>query len=216
MKIIEIFGIGCENCQRLEVKVRAAVKKLGIEADIKKIEDFETIIRKGITKTPGLAIDGRIVSLGRVPSVEEIIDMINSKDGDGITSSDAMINIINPECGCSTKGTMIYPCSGGSNVGQISNEAAKVLVTSKVGKFACLAGVGSHGEGFISSAKKAGKIVVIDGCATRCAFKILQQAGIEPAIHLVVTDLGIKKDYEQLDPRQEDIDRIVRELESKL
>jgi small redox-active disulfide protein 2 len=211
-----VLGTGCTKCKLLESAVLQAVNELGLDIEVVKIDDFEQIIRRGLMMTPGLIIDDEIVAAGRVPSVEEIIDMINSKVGDEITSLDAMINVINPECGCSTKGTMIYPCSGGSNVGQISNEAAKALVGRKVGKFSCLAGVGSHGEGFISSAKKAGKIVVIDGCATRCAFKILQQAGIEPTVHLVVTDLGIKKDYEQLDPRQEDIDKMIRELESKL
>ena len=88
MKRIEIFGTGCDNCQRLETKVRSAIKLLGIDADIEKIEDFETIIRRDISKTPGLAIDGKIVSLGRVPSVEEIIEMINGKDGNEIAPID--------------------------------------------------------------------------------------------------------------------------------
>ena len=52
-------------------------------------------------------------------------------------------------------------------------------------------------------------------CHSLC-LQNFQHAGIEPTVHLVVTDLGIKKDYEQLDPRQEDVDKVTRDLESKL
>jgi len=216
MKMIEIFGTGCENCQRLELIVRGAVNRLSIEADIRKIEDLETVIRRDVTKTPGLACDGEVVSLGRVPSMEEIIEPINGKAGKEKKSLDAEIKVINPACGCSTTRTMIYPCTGGSNVGQVSNDAAKILASNEVGRFSYPAGVGSHGEGFISSAKKAGKIIVIDGCATSCAMKVLEHADIRPTIHLVVTDLEVKKDYEQLDFRQIDIDMAMRELENSL
>ncbi len=216
MRKIEIFGTGCDTCRRLETKVRTAIEHLGIEANIEKIEDFEMFIRRGITSTPGLIIDGKIVSLGKAPSVEEIIEMINGKDREVTSPLATGIKVLNPTCGCSTTGTMIYPCSGGSNVGQVSNEAAKLMVGRGLGKFSCLAGVGSHGEGFIASAKKAGRIIVIDGCATRCAYKMLKHVGIEPTIHVVVTDLGIKKDYERLNPSKEDIDDVLQLLESKL
>jgi len=211
---IEIFGTGCESCARLEAKARSVVERLGIQAEIIKVEDFETFIQRGITATPGMAIDGEVVSLGRVPTAEEITKMLTDKKT--AIPLDYGIKVFNPTCGCSTTGTMIYPCSGGSNVGQISNEAAKLMVGKGMGKFSCLAGVGSHGEGFIASAKKAGRIVVIGGCATRCAYKILKHAGIEPTVSVVVTDLGIKKDYEQLDPSKEDADKVMKLLESKL
>ncbi|MBI0583204.1 MAG: TM0996/MTH895 family glutaredoxin-like protein [Methanomassiliicoccus sp.] len=213
---IEIFGLGCENCERLESRVKAAVEQLGIDANIEKIEDFETFVRRGITATPGLAVDENIFSLGRVPSVDEIIGMLRKKSTSVPIPSGLGIPVVNPTCGCSTTGTMIYPCSGGSNVGQISNEAAKAMVVRGLGKFSCLAGVGAHGEVFIASAKKAGRIVVIDGCATRCAYKMLKHVGIEPTVGVVVTDLGIEKDYERLDPSPEDVRKTINLLEEKL
>lgn len=73
---IEIFGIGCGNCTLLETRTRKAVERLGIKAEILKVEDFETFIRRGITETPGMAIDGEIVSTGRVPTLEEINELL--------------------------------------------------------------------------------------------------------------------------------------------
>ncbi len=213
---IEIFGTGCENCRRLEANVRTAIGRLGIDAEIVKIEDFEAFIRRGITATPGMAIDHETVSLGRVPSVEEIIEMLRGRTDEPEPQLKNEIKVIAPSCGCSTTGTMIYPCSGGSNVGQISNEAAKLMVSRGLGKFSCLAGIGSHGEGFVASAKRAGRIVVLDGCATQCAYKMFKHLGIEPTLHLVVTDLEIKKDYVQLDPSKEDIEKVLRLIQSKL
>lgn len=214
--IIEIFGLGCENCERLKDNVQKAVDELNVEVQIIKVEDFEMIIRKGITKTPGLVIDGEIRSMGRIPSVEEIKEMIETVGKDKVTRPPSDINVINPTCGCSGEGAVFYPCSGGSNVGQISNEAAKALVDRGLGKFSCLAGVGSHGEGFIAAAKRANRIVTLDGCAAKCAYKTLKHAGIEPTLQLVMTDLGIKKDYEQLNPSQEDVNRVVSLVQSRL
>ena len=77
--IIEIFGLGCSNCERLMNNAQRAVDELGIEAQIIKVEDFEMLIREGITMTPGLVIDGEIRSMGRVPSVEEIKEMIETE-----------------------------------------------------------------------------------------------------------------------------------------
>ena len=76
--IIEIFGMGCAKCEQLTKNVQRAVEELGIEAQVNKIEDFEMFIRRGITMTPGLVIDGEIRSMGRVPSVNEIKEMIET------------------------------------------------------------------------------------------------------------------------------------------
>ena len=213
--IIEIFGMGCNNCERLKNNVVRAVDELGIEAQIIKVEDFEKLIRKGITMTPGLVIDDEIRSMGRVPGVEEIMEMIGTA-GNKRVQPTSEVKIDKPGCGCSDKGSVFYPCSGGSNVGQISNEAAKSLVELGLGKFNCLAGVGSHGEGFISAAKKANRIVSLDGCAAKCACETLKHAGIEPTFQIVITDMGIKKDHVQLNPNQEDVEKVVRLVQNQL
>lgn len=74
---IEVFGTGCAKCNRLEKNVNKAVKKLGIQATINKIEDLNDIMNHGILLTPALAINGEIKASGRVPSVDEIITMFN-------------------------------------------------------------------------------------------------------------------------------------------
>jgi small redox-active disulfide protein 2 len=212
MMTIEVFGLGCENCSRLESNVRKAVDELGIVAEVVRVEDFEVLIRRGVKSTPGLAIDGRIASMGRVPSVDQIKEMLG-KGSDLKSVTEIKILSSANGCGCATTGMIIYPCSGGSNVSQISNEAAKILVSKGAGKFSCLVGIGAHGKGFIDSARKAQKVVVIDGCGVQCALKTLQHVEIEPSLHVIVTDMGVKKDYVELNPRREDVEAVVRLIE---
>lgn len=69
---IQIFGPDCMNCKSLEQRVRRAAEELGIAAEFEKVTDFIKIAESGILRTPSLAIDGQIVSQGRVNSVEEI------------------------------------------------------------------------------------------------------------------------------------------------
>jgi small redox-active disulfide protein 2 len=66
MKKIEVLGPGCNNCQRLEANAREAVALTGVEAEIIKVTDY------GIMSTPGLVIDGTVVSYGRIPSPGDI------------------------------------------------------------------------------------------------------------------------------------------------
>lgn len=100
------------------------------------------------------------------------------------------------KCLCSNSDVKIVACSGASNVGQISNQAALELSKEKVGGFFCLAGVGAHIKGMVKSGKEADLIVAIDGCPVQCAAKTLQHAEIEPAIQVIVTELGIEKSHE--------------------
>ena len=73
---IQILGPGCTNCKTLEQRTRRAAEELGMAADFEKVTDFMQIAESGILRTPGLAIDGQIVSQGRVNSVEEIKTML--------------------------------------------------------------------------------------------------------------------------------------------
>lgn len=74
---LEIFGTGCTKCKRLSKNVEKAVKEMGADAQISKVEDVNEIVSRGIMMTPGLAVDGEIKVLGRVPSVEEIKDILS-------------------------------------------------------------------------------------------------------------------------------------------
>jgi len=99
-------------------------------------------------------------------------------------------------CTCAATEILIFPCSGGSNVGQLANSAAVELTREGVGKLFCLAGIGGHVDSFIESTKGAKRIVAIDGCPVKCARKTLEHAGFEVSDPHVVTELGVKKTHD--------------------
>jgi small redox-active disulfide protein 2 len=72
MKKIEILGTGCMKCKRLLKNVEIAVKELGIEAEIVKVNDITEIMDRGVMMTPALAVDGELKISGRVADVREI------------------------------------------------------------------------------------------------------------------------------------------------
>jgi len=88
---------------------------------------------------------------------------------------------------------MILACSGGSNVGQLSNQAAVELTQEGFGKMFCLAGIGGQLSGFVQSAKDVSVMVAIDGCQVGCAKAILKQAEVPLKHYLVLTDENIEK-----------------------
>ena len=77
MKKIEVLGPGCNNCARLEKNTREAIAMAGIDAEIIKVTDYAEIMAYGIMSTPGLVIDGKVVSYGRVPSAGDIATWLN-------------------------------------------------------------------------------------------------------------------------------------------
>ncbi len=103
--------------------------------------------------------------------------------------------------------TMILACSGGSNVGQLSNQAAIELTQEGFGKLSCLAGVGAHLSGFVQSARDIDQLVVIDGCEVGCAKGVLEHAEVPLRTYLVITDLGIGKNKD-MNLKREEIDRV--------
>lgn len=69
---IKILGSGCANCKRLEAVTREVVTSLGIEAEFEKVTSHAEIMQYPILATPGLVIQGKVVSFGRIPSKAEI------------------------------------------------------------------------------------------------------------------------------------------------
>ena len=69
---IEVLGTGCPKCQATVRNVEQAVKELGIQAEVVKVEDLSEITARGVMVTPALAINGEIKCSGRIPTVEEI------------------------------------------------------------------------------------------------------------------------------------------------
>lgn len=76
MKTIKVLGPGCARCKTTETHVREALAQTGIQAEVIKIEDIQEIMTYDILRTPGLVIDGVVKVSGRVPSVEEIKEML--------------------------------------------------------------------------------------------------------------------------------------------
>jgi small redox-active disulfide protein 2 len=69
---IKILGPGCPNCQRLEKIAREAVTEMGVEATLTKVSDMRQIMTYDIVGTPGLVINGKVVSSGRIPTKAEV------------------------------------------------------------------------------------------------------------------------------------------------
>ncbi len=69
---IQILGTGCPKCRKTVENAETAVRELGIQADVEKIEQISEIMKFNVMMTPGLAVDGKVKVSGRVPSVEDI------------------------------------------------------------------------------------------------------------------------------------------------
>lgn len=102
---------------------------------------------------------------------------------------------------------MILACSGGSNVGQLSNRVAVELTQEGFGKMFCLAGIGGKLSGFVQSAKDVPVMVAIDGCPVGCAKAILENVQVPMKHYLVITDESIEKN-KNFNLQRADIDRV--------
>lgn len=74
--IIKILGSGCNNCMRLEANARKAAEELGITAEFIKVHDMADIAAYGVMRTPGLVVNEKVVSFGKVLSSEDIKPLI--------------------------------------------------------------------------------------------------------------------------------------------
>jgi uncharacterized metal-binding protein len=102
--------------------------------------------------------------------------------------------VTNEACCSGQTKTVVVACSGGSNVGQISNQLMIELGKSGFGNAYCLAGIGAALSGFVETAKAA-RTILIDGCPTGCGKKVFENHSIEPTRYIVVTQLGIEKTH---------------------
>lgn len=96
-------------------------------------------------------------------------------------------------CGNGTKNILLFACSGGANVAEISDRAARRLMAEGKGQMFCLAGLGACMENMIQQVRDADLNVLIDGCQLDCAKKIFDRHGLTNYVQVKVTDLGIRK-----------------------
>ena len=78
MLIIKVLGSGCPNCKKLEALTRQAVEGLSIEAEVIKVTNYADIMAYNILSTPGLVINEKLVSYGRIPSPAEITTFLTN------------------------------------------------------------------------------------------------------------------------------------------
>ncbi|HKK60528.1 MAG TPA: thioredoxin family protein [Salinivirga sp.] len=69
---IKVLGTGCAKCKTLEKNTRDAVAELGIDANVQKVEDIMEIMQYGVSRTPAVMIDNKVVVAGKSPSTEEL------------------------------------------------------------------------------------------------------------------------------------------------
>ena len=97
------------------------------------------------------------------------------------------------QCSCQTAPKLIFPCSGASDVGGLSDRAALQMTLDLAGKMYCLAGIGGRVEGIMANTKAAAKVLVIDGCRQECARRTMELAGFKNFRHLKLADMGFEK-----------------------
>lgn len=72
MKDIKILGPGCKRCQATADLVSAEAAKLGIAVQMEKVTDYAAIAGYGISATPGIVMDGKVVHAGGLPKAEDV------------------------------------------------------------------------------------------------------------------------------------------------
>jgi len=76
MLTIKVLGSGCANCKRVEQITRKVIEEMAVEADVVKVTDYNDIMAYNILSTPGLVINEKVVSAGRIPTPAEVTTFI--------------------------------------------------------------------------------------------------------------------------------------------
>ena len=113
------------------------------------------------------------------------------------------------ECCCVGVNTLIFSCSGGSDVGELSDRVARKMAKCGPAKIFCLAGVGAHITGMIESTRAANKIITIDGCAVSCSKKTLEHANFN-VMAFNLQDMGFEKGKTKVN--DESIDQVLSKI----
>lgn len=74
---IKILGSGCPRCRELEKRTREALVNIGFKASVIKVQDYAEIMKYNVMATPALVIDEVVESKGRIPSIEELSQILS-------------------------------------------------------------------------------------------------------------------------------------------
>ncbi|MEM3362177.1 MAG: thioredoxin family protein [Candidatus Anstonellaceae archaeon] len=75
---IEILGMGCQKCKELKENVLYALRVLNKKAEIQEIKDIEEIVNRGITSTPALIVNGKVILEGQVAHKNKLIEILKN------------------------------------------------------------------------------------------------------------------------------------------
>lgn len=106
------------------------------------------------------------------------------------------------ECVCSAAPKLVFPCSGASDVGGLSDQAARQMTKDGQGRMYCLAGIGGRVETIMVDTRAAAKVLVIDGCSQECARRTMELAGFSGFQHLKLEAMGFKKGETPVTPER--------------
>ena len=74
---LQVLGTGCPKCKKLAEQTEQAAEELGVDYELEKVTDINAIMQMGVMMTPALAVDGQVKVTGKVPSVDEIKQLIS-------------------------------------------------------------------------------------------------------------------------------------------
>lgn len=107
---------------------------------------------------------------------------------------------------------IIFPCDGAASVGQVGNHVAIGLTNSgESARMCCTSAVASGSEQHVGIGNRARRVIVINGCANRCASKIMELRGIEVDYEYVIAKMGVSK-KPTLDFSEADVERISAQI----
>ncbi len=138
---VQVYGSGCEKCKKLAANVQTAAETLGVRIELEKVTDINAITDAGIMMTPALAVDGRIVSVGKVLSPEDAAKFLKpsacSCGGTCEVKEAAAPEPEKPSCGCggsapAEESGSCCCCGGGKNGKKILTAVLLLFVVASV------------------------------------------------------------------------------------
>ena len=110
---------------------------------------------------------------------------------------------------------IIYSCSGCSSAAQMANYIAIKIDRKEIAEMSCIVGVGGNVKSLVKTAKAGRKIIAIDGCPLACSKACLNNHGIQPDLHVELTQYGVKK-MKHVDFSQDQADEMLQMVEGKI
>ncbi|MGI6075016.1 MAG: thioredoxin family protein [Pyramidobacter sp.] len=77
MKTIQVLGTGCSRCHQTETAVKEAVAKMGLQVAVEFVSDLKQIMAMGVMGLPAVAVDGKVVLAGQVPTADQMVRLLS-------------------------------------------------------------------------------------------------------------------------------------------